>query len=127
VAAPRSSRSGAPEAEKAVKQYEIWWVALPEPIGRRPVLLLSRDSAYDVLNKFLVAEVTTRVRGIPQEVSLGPREGMVGRCVANLDNVRTVHESCFAERAGRISMRRVPEVKRALGHALGWPELVLDE
>jgi mRNA interferase MazF len=110
-----------------VKQYEIWWVALPDPVGRRPVMLLSRNSAYRVLNKFLVAEITTRIRGIPQEVLLGTRDGMPARCVANMDNVRTVHKSYFAEAAGQLAPRRVRELKKALGHALGWPELTLDE
>lgn len=112
--------------EEDVTQYEVWWVDLPRPIGRRPVLLLSRNSAYRVLNKFIAAEITTRVRGIPQEVRLGSREGLPVPCAANFDNVRTVHESSFVERAGRLSARRIPEVKRALGHALSWPELVLD-
>jgi mRNA interferase MazF len=110
-----------------VKQYELWWVALPEPVGRRPVLLLSRNSSYQVLSKFLVAEVTTRIRGIPQEVVLGAREGMPARCAANFDNIRTVHKSHFVEPAGRLAPRRVREVKHALGHAFGWPELTLDE
>ena len=59
--------------EAGMTQYEIWWAHLPDPVGRRPVLLLSRSSAYQVLNKFIVAEITTRLRGIPQEVRLGPR------------------------------------------------------
>jgi mRNA-degrading endonuclease toxin of MazEF toxin-antitoxin module len=80
-----------------------------------------------VLTKFMVAEITSRVRGIPQEVHLGAREGLTTRCAANFDNVRTLHESAFVDRAGRLAPRRVPEVKRALGHALGWPELVLEE
>jgi mRNA interferase MazF len=113
--------------EQGMTQYEIWWIAMPEPVGRRPVLLLSRHSAYRVLTKFVVAEITTRVRGIPQEVRLGVREGLPTSCAANLDNIRTVHESSFIERAGRLSGRRVREVKRALGHALAWPELTLDE
>jgi hypothetical protein len=38
-----------------VRQYEIRWADLPEPIGRRPVLLLTRTAAYVYLNKVLVA------------------------------------------------------------------------
>lgn len=110
-----------------MRQYELWWVVLPEPVGRRPVLLLSRDSAYQVLSKFVVAEVTTKVRGIPEEVTLGAREGVPARCVANLDNLRTVHRSYFERRAGKLGPKRTREVKRALGHALGWPELTLEE
>jgi mRNA interferase MazF len=126
VGAPRA-KTRCQEKEATVTHYEVWWVELPDPVGTRPVLLLSRQSAYRVLNKFIVAEITTRVRGIPQEVSLGRREGLPAVCAANLDNIRTIHGSSFTQRAGRLSPRRVPEVKRALGHALGWPELVLEE
>ena len=106
-----------------MRQYEIWWASLPPPVGRRPVLLLSRDSAYAVLNKVIVAEVTSTVREIPVEVSLGRREGLSGRSVANLDNVHVVARGDLAAKIGALSVSRVPEVKRALGHALDWPEL----
>lgn len=106
-----------------MKQYEIWWAELPEPVGTRPVLLLSRNAAYEYLNRVLAVEVTSRIRGIPQEVILGAREGMPQRCVANLDNVRALPKRALHERAGRLSERRVHELKRALGHALGWIEL----
>ena len=108
-----------------MKQYEIWWAALPEPLGTRPVLLLSRDGAYEYLNRVLVVEVTTQVRGIPQEVPLGSREGMPKRCVASLDNLRSVPKSMLKKRIGRVAPRRVPDVKRALGYALGWLELTM--
>ena len=48
-----------------MKQYEIRWANLPAPIGRRPVLLLTRTSGYAYLNKVIVAEVTPTVRDIP--------------------------------------------------------------
>ena len=46
----------------ALQQYEIRWANMPEPIGRRPVLLLSRTPAYEYLNKVIVAEITTTIR-----------------------------------------------------------------
>jgi mRNA interferase MazF len=109
-----------------VKQYEIWWADLPAPVGTRPVLLLTRDGAYAYLNRVLAVEVTSRVRDIPQEVRLGPREGMPRSCVASFDNLRAVPKAMLRERVGRLSPRRIAEVKRALGHALGWVELTLD-
>ena len=106
-----------------MKQYEIWWAKLPEPLGTRPVLLLSRDAAYEYLNRVLAVEITTRARGIPQEVRLGAAEGMPQRCVANLDILQAVPKRALRERAGRLAARRVPEIKAALGHALAWLEL----
>lgn len=108
-----------------MKQYEIWWAVLPEPIGRRPVLLLSRDAAYAFLNNVLIAEITTTVRGIPQEVALGKRDGLPTKCVANFDTLHSIRKSSLHERVGALSRARIGEVKRAVGSALGWPELVL--
>lgn len=120
------------EENKAVKvdaphgsprQFEIWWVSLPDPVGRRPVLLLGRTASYAYLSRVVAVEVTTTVRGIPQEVLLGRKEGFSKRCVANLDAVRTVPLSSLKARAGRLGANRYVEVKRALGHVLHWPEL----
>ncbi len=110
-----------------MKQYEIWWADLPKPIGRRPVMLLSRDAAYEFLTKYIAVEITTRIRAIPQEVPLGKREGLSVRCVANFDNLHVVARPELNQRVGALPVRRVPEAKRALGHALGWPELVITD
>lgn len=110
-----------------MKQYEIRWASLPEPVGRRPVLLLSRDAAYEYLRKVIVAEVTTRVRGIPQELVLGSREGLNRPSVANLDNIHTITVEALGDRIGSLRRSRIPEVKRALGYALAWPELTLPD
>jgi mRNA interferase MazF len=107
-----------------VRQFEIWWVNLPKPAGRRPVLLLSRNGAYEYLNKIIVAEITTTVRSIPVEVRLGRHEGLRSACVANLDNIRTVARPCLDSRAGALAPSRHLEVKRALGYALAWDELI---
>ncbi|MCC7110603.1 MAG: type II toxin-antitoxin system PemK/MazF family toxin [Deltaproteobacteria bacterium] len=106
-----------------MKQYEVWWAELPEPVGRRPVLLLSRTPAVAYLAKLIVAEVTTTRREIPQEILLGVREGLARPCVANLDNLHVVPKATLAERAGRLAPSREVEVKRALGAALAWSEL----
>ena len=107
-----------------MKQYELWWASLPRPVGRRPVLLLSRSGAYDYLNKFLAVEITSTVRSIAVEVLLGRAEGLSQRCVANCDNIRTVSRSALVKRIGQLAPRRVPELKRAVGHALAWDELI---
>jgi mRNA interferase MazF len=106
-----------------MKQYEIRWANLPDPIGRRPVLLLTRTPAYEYLAKVIVAEVTTTTRAIPQEVALGRREGLQRPSVANLDNVHVVAKARLGDLVGTLGTARHSEVKRALGYALDWPEL----
>ena len=109
---------------EGLKQYEIWWAQLPEPVGRRPVVLLSRDDAYDVLNKFIAAEITTTIRKIPIEVLLGAAEGLPKPCVVNCDNLRTIAKQNLVKRIGRLPTKKIPELKRAVGYALGWDELI---
>jgi len=107
-----------------VRQYEIWWAKLPAPVGERPVLLLSRDPAYRYLSKFLVVEIITTIRNVPTEVPLGSREGLPKRCVANCDNIRTVPRDRLIRRIGVLAAERTVELKRALGRALLWEELM---
>ena len=106
-----------------MRQYEIWWADLPRPIGRRPVLLLSRDAAYEYLAGVVVVEVTSTVRDIPVEVRLGSAEGLRRVSVANFDNVHVIPRRLPKSRIGRLRESRIGEAKRALGFALGWPEL----
>jgi mRNA-degrading endonuclease toxin of MazEF toxin-antitoxin module len=44
--------------------------------------------------------------------------------VANFDNLRTVSKRHLVERIGKLSAAKVGEVKRALGYALDWEELI---
>ena len=106
-----------------MRQYEIRWADLPEPIGRRPVLLLTRTPAYEYLAKVIVAEITTTVRGIPQEVPLGRREGLGRPSVANLDNIHVIPTARVGDLVGILVTARHSEVKRAVGYAFDWPEL----
>lgn len=107
-----------------MKQYEIRWARLPEPVGLRPVLLLTRTPAYAYLSRILAAEVTTRIRSIPQEVRLGPRDGLPKACAAKLESIHLVPIRALGERIAMLKPARIGEIKRALGHVLFWPELM---
>ncbi|HEY6960605.1 MAG TPA: type II toxin-antitoxin system PemK/MazF family toxin [Gaiellaceae bacterium] len=93
---------------------EVWWCELPE-IGRRPVVVLSRDAAIPRLRRTLVGPCTTTIRGIPSEVLLEPGEDPVPRPSAvNLDSVESVALGTLVERLGRLSDRRMRQVCLAL-------------
>jgi mRNA interferase MazF len=93
---------------------EVWWCKLAE-IGRRPVVVLSRDIAIPRLRRALVAPCTTNVRGLPSEVVLKPGHDPVPRRSAvNLDSVESVSVGLLTERLGRLSDARMREVCAAL-------------
>jgi mRNA interferase MazF len=92
----------------------VWWCELPE-IGRRPVVVLSRDAAIPRLRRTLIGPCTTTIRGIPSEVLLEPGEDPVPRPSAvNLDSVETVALGTLVERLGRLSDRRMRQICEAL-------------
>jgi len=108
---------------EGIKQFDVWWADLPEPAGRRPVLLLSRNDAYGYLSKFVAVEVTSTIRGIASEILLSEQEGLPRVCVANCDSLRMVPRVSLTKRVGQLAPERWVEVKRAVGAALGWREL----
>ena len=93
---------------------EVWWCELAE-IGRRPVVVLSRDAAIPRLRRTLVGPCTTTIRGIPSEVLLEPAQDPIPRTsVVNLDSVESVSLSTLVERLGRLSDERMRQICRAL-------------
>jgi mRNA interferase MazF len=97
---------------------EIWWCELPD-VGRRPVVVLSRDAAIPRLRRALIGPCTTTIRGIPSEVVLEPTEDPVPRSSAvNLDSVESVSIGTLVERLGRLSDDRMRRVCDALAIAV---------
>jgi mRNA interferase MazF len=101
-----------------VKRGEIWWARLPLPAGRRPVVLVSRDSAYTVRAAITVVEVSTTARGIPTEVPLGKRDGLPKRCVANADSVVTIPKTWLESRIASLHTEKATALDGALRFAL---------
>jgi mRNA interferase MazF len=93
---------------------EVWWCE-PAEVGRRPVVVLSRDAAIPRLRRTLVAPCTTTIRRLPSEVLLEPGVDPVPqRSAVNLDSVESVSVSVLVERLGRLSDLRMREICAAL-------------
>ena len=105
-----------------MKRGEVWWADLPPADRRRPVVLLSRDSAYDARSLVTVAPVTTRIRGISAEVGLGPADGMPRECVVNLDNINTIRKHLLQRFMIDLSQQKLLAVEDAIRFALGMEE-----
>ena len=102
-----------------MRRGEIWWAELEPPISRRPVVLLSRNEAYNVRSLVIVAPVTTRIRHIPSEVPLRIDDGMPQDCVANLDTITTIPKDCLQSRLTILSTKKLKEVEAAIRFTLG--------
>lgn len=96
------------------RQAEVWWAEMEAK--RRPVLVVTRSEATEVLTGIVVAPVTRTVREIPTEIPLGPSDGLPDDCAASFDNLQRISRSALTTRLGDISWRR-EEICRAL-HAL---------
>ena len=97
---------------------EVWWCE-PREVGRRPVVVLSRDAAIPRLRRALIAPCTTTVRGLPSEVVLEPTEDPVPkRSAVNLDSVESVSIGVLVDRIGRLSDDRMTQVCAALAVAV---------
>jgi mRNA interferase MazF len=73
-----------------VARNDIFWADLGPPAGRRPVCVLTRDAAIEVLTSITCAPVTRTIRGIHSEVELGPEHGLPEACVISCDSIITI-------------------------------------
>jgi mRNA interferase MazF len=97
---------------------EVWWCELPD-IGRRPVVVLSRDAAIPRLRRTMIAPCTTTIRGLPSEVVLDPGvDAVPRRSAVNLDSIESVSVGVLVERLGRLSDDRMVQLCAALGVAV---------
>ncbi len=101
-----------------MKRGEIWWANIPRPIGRRPVLLLSRDAAYDVRASVTVAPLTRTIHAIPAEVRLGPQDGVPRECVVNLDGIITISKEFLERNLATLGIAKMELVNQAIKYAL---------
>jgi len=100
---------------------EVWWADLPPPMGRRPVLILTRSAAVPVRSQVVVAQVTTTVHGLPCEVALTPADGMPKPCVVNCDVLLTVMKARLGSRIAKLTKTKMDDVNQAIKFALGVP------
>lgn len=88
-------------------------------IGRRPVVVLSRDAVIPRHRRALIAPCTTTIRRLPSEVILEPGDDPVPlRSAVNLDSVESVSTAILVERLGRVADHRMRQICAALAIAV---------
>ena len=104
-----------------LRQGEIWWANLPEPAGRRPVLVLTRTDAVGHMSNVTVAPLTRTIRGIDAEVVLSPDDGVPSICAVSLDNMMTVRKAVLDRRIVALPDDTMAGVFKAIRFVFAMP------
>jgi mRNA interferase MazF len=89
------------------------------PEKKRPVVVLTRDTAIGYLATVTVAPITSTIRGVPSEVVLNEEDGMKAPCAVNLHNAVTVSQNRLGRRLSHLGSLRMREMCAALRFSLG--------
>jgi mRNA interferase MazF len=103
-----------------MKRGEVRWYVFSRPDKRRPVLILTRDSALEFLGEATIAPITTTIHDIPSEVLLTTTDGMPRDCAVNLDHIQTVSKEKIGALITTLGANKMREVRSSLLFALGF-------
>lgn len=102
-----------------VSRGDVIWADLGPPAGRRPVCVLTRDAAIEVLAAVTCAPITRTIRRIRSEVGVGSDEGLPEASVISCDNLVTVPKAYLdAQPVGHLDIDKRVELDRALRYSL---------
>ena|SRR2546428_9930656 len=103
-----------------MKRGEVRWYVFSRPDKKRPVLVLTRDSALEFLSEVTVAPITSTIRDIPSEVLLSKVDGMPRHCAVNFDHLQTVSKGKIGSLITTLSASKMQELRSSLLFALGF-------
>jgi mRNA interferase MazF len=81
---------------------------------RRPVLVLTREIVRSGLTSISVAPITTSIRGLSTEVSVGVRNGLDQDSVVSCDNITTIPVSAIGKLVGYLFPDQEPDLAHAV-------------
>ena len=103
-----------------MRRGEVRWYKFGRPDKRRPVVILTRDSAMDYLGEATVAPITRTIRDIPSEVLLTSEDGLPTDCAVNLDHVQTINKDKLGGLITTLDESKMKSIRGALMFALGF-------
>jgi len=102
-----------------VKRGDVVWADLGGAAGRRPVCIVTRDAAIEVLTAVTCAPITRTIRGIRSEVEIGSAEGLPEKFVITCDSLVTIPKSVIDnEVVGQLGIVQRALLDQALRYAL---------
>ena len=100
---------------------EVWWARFGPPMGRRPVVILTRSGVIPYLTHVTIAPCTRSGRPIPTHVRVTQQEGMPTDSVVNVDNIQTVDKNLLEEKIVRLRHEKMEEIFAAIRVAFDMP------
>lgn len=80
----------------------------------RPVLVLTRELVRPHLRQVTIAPITTTIRGLSTEVTVGTRNGLAQSCVVSCDNITTIPAEAIGRHVGYL----LPDQEIVLSQAI---------
>ena len=90
--------------------HPIWLARLDKT---RPVLVLTREEVRAVRRLVTVAPITSTVRGLSSEVSVGRRNGLEHDSAVNLDSITTIPREALVRPVGALLQEQEDSLTQA--------------
>jgi len=97
---------------------DVWLIDLGGRIGSRPVLILTRQTVLNYLNKVIVAEITTRGKGYPTEIFIDQKANLPKPSFVQADNLHTVPKKRLKKFLGALNPETMLAVSQKVVLAL---------
>lgn len=83
----------------------------------RPVVILTRELVQPHMSRVTVAPITSTIRGLSTEVTVGMANGLEQESVISCDNIVTVPKSTIGRRVGYLLDTQEPLLSEAIHSA----------
>jgi mRNA-degrading endonuclease toxin of MazEF toxin-antitoxin module len=103
----------------SVRQGDIFWCV---EAGKKPVLVLTRNSAIHFLDSLMVAPLTRALLEVPSFVNLG-NVAELGNVAVNLDAIQTVEKKNLQGFIATLSKEQMLGVREAVQFAMGFDDV----
>jgi mRNA interferase MazF len=80
----------------------------------RPVLVMTREAARPAMSKVTVIPITSTVRGLHSEVTVGPQNGLNRPSVVSCDNILTIVKADLGRQIGFLMAHQEAALTRAI-------------
>ena len=100
-----------------MQRGDVYDVDVPD-VGRRPAVIVTRNTLIGLQPSLAFARITTRVRGLRTEVPVGRTEGLDHDSVVNCGDLFTIDKRRIVRPRGSLGPAAMAHLREALAIAL---------